>query len=259
GETEPPPAYNYDLGDGRVILLPTGSVPLDASLAEGRADFPAFRDPETEPPPEEPESAAAEKSAATGPEAEIRTLLTEYNELVPEASVEDLVEYYVEEQADPVRSWLEAALSARTACVGLAEAVRKAAPKKDGSPEDMDQAVAAITNNVGPVLNVGALTVGEDGSVSGKSEILGTPVALRFVKIDEDWYIEFADASVLPSLAPGLKLVGNLCSDWTRKLESGEMTLEQLQEVVRSQAGVAAGAEEAPPSGQDKQPADNGG
>ena len=111
-DTAPPPLHNRDLGGDGVVLLPTAPMWHDSAIAEGRADWYAFREPAIE---EESGTDEAPRRAApvqgNQVEAAIREMIDEYNGFVPEATVDDLLEYYAEEQHDVLKPLFEAATS----------------------------------------------------------------------------------------------------------------------------------------------------
>lgn len=106
-----PVSYNVNLGTNDEPLLPTSAPVMTAKVAQGTAEFVAFRDPKAEP---EPEGAGGDGAAGGEPvpvdnakiEKEVRELVREHNEFVMKKDFDAVVEFYVEAQRPRIKSLL---------------------------------------------------------------------------------------------------------------------------------------------------------
>ena len=241
--TEPPLPYNRDLGSDGTLLLPTGSATHDPSIAEGQADWPAFREPQfdQEPAPKEEEDAPAPASANRQIESEIRELISEYNDLIAEATVDDLLEYYVEEQHDKLRPLLETAGALEKKLGDLrGELETKLPDANDRIASAFDGLAAQLDTR----LSAGSLAVVSDTEVTTQPAAGSRGTPLRFLIVDEDWYIEIPILDQLPGLTkPALDQALTAFDGFLQGLRSNlippETVLQQIE--TAASAGKAVG------------------
>lgn len=252
-DTEPPPAHNRDLGSDGEPLMPTASVWHDPDIAKGRAEWHPFREPEAAPEPTDGETTAdAAPADEGGVETEIRELIDVYNELVAETKVDDvddLLDYYVEEQHNALRPWLEAAVSLPDKLERIREALEQKLPAEK---ERIAEAVSKLQDPSGRELNVESITVVSDREATAQLPA-GSPISTyRFVVVDEEWFIEVLEIQKLAALRPMLDLAVATYDGWFQGLDSGQASPQQVLQQVEVAAAVAkqiqdsVGAEEEP-------------
>ncbi|UCC31628.1 MAG: hypothetical protein JSU86_04990 [Phycisphaerales bacterium] len=244
-DTEPPPAHNRDLGSDREPLMPTASVWHDPDIAKGQADWHPFREPEAAPEPTEGETTTGAAPADEGGvETEIRELIDEYNELVAETTVDDvddLLDYYMEEQHDALRPWLEAAVSLPVKLERIREALEEKLPAEK---ERIAEAVSKLQDPSGRELNVGSITVVSDQEATAQLPA-GSPISTyRFVVVDEEWYIEVPEIQKLAALRPALGLAMATFDGWAQGLDSGQASPQQVLQQVEVAAAAAKPAQD---------------
>ena len=245
-DAEPPPAHNRDLGGDREPLMPTASVWQDPDIAKGQAQWHAFREPEAAPAPAEGETTPDAAPADAGDvEAEIRELIDEYNELAAETTVDgvdDLLDYYVEDQHDTLRPWLEAAVS----LPDKLERVREALGQK--LPVEKERIVAAFSKLKDPSgleLVVESVTVVRDQEATVRLPA-GSPISTyRFVIVDEEWYMEIPEIQKLAALKPVLDRAVAISDGWLQGLESGQAAPQQVLQQIEVWATATDAAQEA--------------
>ena len=235
-ETEPPAAYNYDLGDGKVSLPPTSAVHVDFRLADGRADWPAFRDPAAAPPPNQQDKPAV----PSGAESELRELVQEYNEFVAEATVDDLLEYFASDQHNALRPWLKIALAST---VKLAAVGAQLAAKLPDAQDQFAKTLAWHEGKYSPKLSIGSITI------KGATEAVGTASAgsslgpIRFVLDEEDWYFEVLDPDRLAGMSASAAEAVTMYEQCLTDLASGDRSAEQVMEQLASDVASDAPAD----------------
>ena len=165
-ETDPPDRYDRDLGTDGAVLLPTASVVTIAAIAQGKADWTALRDPSA-PAPAVQDRRGDQPATTTNPaiEEEIRDLVDEYNEVAadPESSLEDLLEYYVDEQRPAMKAVLEAGRKIRETLQRLRTELET---KKPDASQRLASTWAALEASVAPDLTVDSLVVVSDTEVT---------------------------------------------------------------------------------------------
>lgn len=256
-DSEPPPAHNRDLGIGDVVLLPTASVRHDTRIADGQADWPAFRKPEFGSAPaddEVDEPDGHEEGDST--EAEIRELIDEYNEVVADGTVEELLDYYVEAQHDKLQGLFEAA---RALAAKLAELRQELETKMPDAAERIASSFASLAGSTDIRLVVDSLSVVSDTEVTGTRSGGSVASTLRFVLVreeDEDgeeseaWYIEVPAIDELAIPPKPVSDLTRVADSWLQALQSGQTPPESVLQQVEAAAAAAAAPEA---QGEDRQ------
>jgi hypothetical protein len=272
-DTEPPQPHNRDLGsdgvlllptasvrhnpaiaDGQadwpasdgVLLLPTASVRHNPAIADGQADWPAFREPQFD--EEGPDTTGAGEGLTAEErgevETEIRELIDEYNGLLEDATADDLLEFYVEEQHEVLRPLFEAALAVKAK---LAEVRGELEAKM---PDATDRVVSAFENVAARMdtrLSADSLTVVSDTEVTAERAEGSAGMALRFLVVDEDWYIEVPAVDQFSRVPkPELDLALTTYDGLLQGLRSGEVPPETALQQIESAAAASGTARDAP-------------
>jgi hypothetical protein len=256
-EGHPPPAHNRNLGDDTVLLLPVRSSRVDPDLKGGTAewyDFPEFG-AEREATGDEP---TGEGSGEI--EAEIRELISEYNEVVAERTLDELLEYHVDEQQDAITALYEAKFATMDKVAEVKAAFEERLPDAEDRVADE---FAELEHAAGVNLVVESLTVVNDDEITGNLAAGSTTPTCRFVVIDEDWYIEFPRLPDFAQLKPLLDGVTTAGDEWLQALQSGdrpaEEVLDEVGEFVRTMTTARGatdedvGPDEADPTGADEE------
>lgn len=227
-EQKPPPTFYTDLGDEGTLLLPTSSPRVDPRMKDGRADWHPFRDPDSQ--PARPQKTEVDRDSPDGAatiansgalEQQIREAIDEYNGLLDDGKLEDLLEFFDEADAAVV----ERLTTTIPALSGKISELNDALPSPDAS---LSAAASALTLASVLRLNVESITItGEREGVaalktplSGANETSTAPDVLFTLGEDDYWYVKL---SALSSLAPQLDA-----------LDRGVAALEQVITDVKS-------------------------
>jgi len=251
-DTKPPPAHNHDLGSDGEPLMPTASVWHDPDIAKGQADWHPFRELEAVPEPTTGETTTDTAPAGEGRiETEIRELIDEYSELVAETTVDDvddLLDYYMEEQHDALRPWLGAAVSLPDKLGRIREALEEKLPAEK---ERIVAAFSKLKDPSGLELVVESVTVVSDQEATVRLPA-GSPISTyRFVIVDEEWYIEIPEIQKLAALKPALDRAVATSDGWLQGLESGQAAPQQVLQQIEVWAAATKAAQEAMGSEED--------
>lgn len=247
---EPDPAdRTYSDSNGRVPAS-VGGAKLNPAVAEGQAEWVAFREP---PPPEpagadRPESEPLEAPAAGAAGADgagLREIIEDYNSLTADGSVDDLLDYFVPEQSDALRPVVEKALARAGKLIQFCEAGKAAAGE---SAADLPKVCQAARRLYGAGLNVeGTPSRAEQGfTFQVTSRVF--PRECRAVLREEDWYFEVVDVAALAQSAPALDAFDGQLEQWRKDLESGSISSAEVLAAFRTAVqGEGGGEEDAPP------------
>lgn len=242
-----PPSHDRDLSDDdSVVLLPVAPPWSNPALKDGTADWPAFNASEDEPKPDDSSRKQEELIS------EIRELIDEYNGLVDDGVLDDLVEFFAEEQQDAVRPYIEAGLSLSKKMGALRDALEEKAPNStDGiSVTFRDLASKSIEK-----LSVDAITYVSPTELTGRLPLLGAQAECRFLLKEEMWFIELFPLPDFAGVKPIVDQVLAAFDTWRNKLESGdgsvESVLTEIEQRAESLAGLLPNDEKADEPGSD--------
>jgi len=217
-EQSPQSSMQGDLGDGDMTLLPTASVWVNPKIAQGQADWHPFRDPKFDEVADgggdvAVRSTAASTTAASDPaiEKELKELVAEYNGLLADGSLDDVLDFYDEGQVATVEK-LIATLPAFT---------DKLKVLAEGAP-DQSEKLMTLVARLAPAsvlkLEIESITtsgdkraVGTLSSVPDLSFLPGIPAAadisreVRFQLGDDDyWYVTSPIVTLMEKVEPSL-------------------------------------------------------
>ncbi len=240
-DTDPPPTYFRNLGTDAAPLLPTGSVWKNPAIAQGKAEWRPFRElgdaaPNVIDTPTTGRDAQQDNSEIQG---EIRALIQEYNEVVVDGTVDDLLDYYVEQQIDAVGALLQ---TATTVAGALEELRRELEGKMAEEGERIAAASGVLQSSVRLKLQAESVTVTGDSEATAAitSGILAP--TCRFVLVDDEWYMELPDAEVLSQRKPELDLAVSTYRGWLENLRGGQATPEDILQRLEAAASSAEAA-----------------
>ncbi|UCE62351.1 MAG: hypothetical protein JSU63_11680 [Phycisphaerales bacterium] len=226
-DSEPTKPFYRDLStDDSSYLLPGPSpwhAVSDIQKAKGKADWRPFREPSE---PSEVTAKEAEDATADGEtKAEIRELLTGYNEVAAEEAVDELLGYYVGDQQEALTPFLEAHGTLTDKLTALGATIAEKLPdQKDRA----DAALAKLGGRPGQALAVVSLEVVSETEVSGVLSPGSVSPTCRFIwdDEDEDWYIEMTDLATYEQVKPGVDALLASLDEWLAGLASGELSAE---------------------------------
>ncbi len=250
-DTEPPPTYARDLGSNGQPLLPTDSEWLNPAVAAGQAEWQPFREPTVDAQPgSTPDSDAEAETETHEIETEIRDLIAGYNEVVADGTTDELLDYYVEEQHETLRPWLEAAAAVEEKLAGLREGLDEKMP--DGK-QRIEKAFATLQGASGGELTVEHIKVISDKEVTATIGGGGDGMTYRFVVNDEDeeWYIEVSQIETLAALRPVIDVAVATYDQWLQGLQSGQTPPEAILARIEAAAQAAEAARAALGAGSD--------
>ena len=144
-DTDPTPSFYRNLGTQDVPLLPGASVIHDVSLVKGTADWVPFRELGQGGAASPAEDAAPSGDSNAETEAEIRDLLKDYNELVADRDIDELIVYHIESHQDTAKSWYEVQFSLMDKVGEIQTALTSALPD---SQARIEQAFAPVVAGV---------------------------------------------------------------------------------------------------------------
>lgn len=236
-DIQPPPPHDRDLGDDGALLLPTASVWNDPGIANGRADWHPFREPSLDEGAGSDSLGSAQTDAdgsAAGSnrqvETQVRAMIDDYNDFVAEATVDDLLDYYIEEQHNTLKLLFE---KANTLTESFAAIRKELETKLPDALDRIDAALGALEANAGPMISVDSLTVVSATEVTGTAAI---GPAFRFRLIDEDWYIELVGLGDFAELKPAIDAGMAKYNGLLVGLQTGQMSPQTVLQQVEAEA-----------------------
>ena len=236
-DSDPPPTFYRNLGTEDIPLLPAASVIHDVSLMKGSADWVPFREVTEDEAGTPSEDGAPSDSSTSETETEIRDLLREYNELVADRDIDELMVYHIESHQETVKSWYEVQFSLLDKLVEVQTALTSALPD---SQARIEQAMSPL-NSASAGLSVETLTVENGSLVIGKLAGGGVTPMCRFVVLEDEWFIDLPNlpqtfAQLKPVLDGRMSMIDSL----KLALESGSVAAEQVLEQLETQAKASS-------------------
>ncbi|MCH7993887.1 MAG: hypothetical protein IIB57_05515 [Planctomycetes bacterium] len=224
-DSDPPPTFYRNLGTQDVPLLPVASVIHDVSLAKGSADWVPFRKMGKDEAGTPSEDGGPSGSSTEETETEIRDLLKEYNELVAERDIDELVVYHLDSHQETVKLWYGVRFALLDKVADVQTALNSALPD---SQARIEQAFAPLkTASAG--LSVDTLTVESEELVVGKLAVGGVAPMCRFVIVDDEWFIDLPDfPETFAQRKPVLDGMMSMIDALKQGLESGTVAAEQV-------------------------------
>ena len=247
-DTEPPPTHFEDMGTAGKPLVPTSSVWKESAIAGGQADWRPFRDPADEPvetvDAEEPSDRRSD-SGISPVEAEIRELVDEFNQVVRDGAVEEILEYFIEEQTASLKPIVEAAFTA-TDLIGKirVELTTKLPDESERIEDSAETLLGAMTFE----LHIQSVTVESDTAARATVNRSAAGDAYRFDIVDEDWFIQVLGEKTLAQLAPTLTLAVNTYTETLAALQSGRVAAAEVLHQLEAAAAVIQAAAQVPES-----------
>ncbi len=229
-EYEPTPMLAQDLGaEGKPLVLPPSTF-HNVSIKSGQADWVPFRQPGTEPEPTAELVPAADAPTAESPAvAEIKSFIVDYNALSDENDFEEMKTYLVESQVE-----------AMTAAFAVAADVRKKMDdlktQLSGQLSDQADRIEATLAKMGVSedhangsrLTTMNITVVSDEAVTATTTPGSLTSMLKFVIVDDAWYVEFPELADAKTLTDELSKQAVSYDDMLTQLADGSITAEQI-------------------------------
>ena len=240
-ETEPPPAHFQDLGTDGSPLLPTTPVWKTAAIAHGQAEWYPFRAPSTEPEVEHDSASLNGDGSPIGGnpeiEAQIRDVITEFNEVAGTGTPDDILEYYVEEQVETLKAIVETILATRAV---LQDLKREFDNKLPAAAVRSENATKAILAELSLELKGETLSVKNDSEVGVVVEGGAISKTYRFIIVDEEWYLEAQGLDGPTELGAALDLG---LQYYREMLESARSGADQAEERLKELESAVAAAQ----------------
>lgn len=255
-DAEPPPSYPYDLSGGTgAPLLAVSSPWHNLAIMDGSADWRDFRPPGVIPKSEVRETVGSEGAKPSSPgragevEEEIREVVAALSDLTNKKEYGEVVGYFVERQQETVEKLLNAVRATTEKLDALMAAMEEKSP---GSGEPLKALSGALSGADQIVIQLASL------KVTGKEEAVGTLAGgggeVRFVRLEEDWYVELpaldAVAPMLSGLDAGLQQLDRMIEAVRAGQLPPAQIVERLQALVDQVAKSKAAAQ--PPDSQPK-------
>ena len=231
-EREPEVAYNRNLGDDGISLMPVAGIHIDPRVKDGTTNWRDFVRPDGQP---------TEGSEAPSVEEEVRAVLDEYNELVAEFDAdgdpEDLALYFVERQRSVVRKLTELQPTFLAKMTQLADALKEKAPD---SADAVDAIMVAMSADADMAIRVDDLTEVSETEATGTlavSDTLAIPgpaIEVKFVFVDDEWLIEVPMLDALgPALETQMAQIDAAIAGIKSGLVPAELVIEQFEAMVK--------------------------
>lgn len=250
-EKQTPTETFYNLGTSDDPLMPVGSTMQDPRLAKGSADWVPIRELAQDGNEDEDSAADGAGQTSTGEtaeiEEEIRGLLKNYNDLVADRDIDEIVAYHVESQQEAAKAWYETQFAMLDKLAGIESALNAALP------DEADRIAAAFAplKRTSGGLDVGKLTVESKNLVIGELAHGASPMC-KFMLIDDEWFIEIPNlpetfAAIKPVLDTQQTLIDNL----KQGLESGQIAADQILTQLEAQVKALRGSASQPESNEE--------
>ncbi|MCH8251576.1 MAG: hypothetical protein IID36_03890 [Planctomycetes bacterium] len=231
-EREAEVAYNRNLGDDAVSLMPVAGIHIDPRVKDGTTNWRDFVRPDGQP---------TEGGEASSVEDEVRAVLDEYNELVAEFDAdgdpEDLALYFVERQRSVVRKLTELQPTFLAKMTQLADALKEKAPD---SADAVDAIMVAMSADADMAIRVDDLTEVSETEATGTlavSDTLAIPgpaIEVKFVFVDDEWLIELPMLDALgPTLETQMAQIDTAIAGIKSGLVPAELVIEQFEAMVK--------------------------
>ncbi len=236
-DSTPPAAFYRNLGTDDVLLLPVASVTHDVSLVKGSADWVPFRELGEAEVATASEDGRPSGSSSAEIETEIRELLKEYNELVVERDIDELMAYHIDSHQATVKSWYDLQFSLIDKLAEGQAALTRALPD---SQARIEQAFAPLKAALAG-LSVDTLTVESEELVVGKLAEDGMAPLCRFVIVEDEWFIDLPNfpetfAQLGPVVDGQMSMIDVLIQGIKSGLVPAEQVLTQLEAISASPA-----------------------
>lgn len=219
-------AYNRNLGDDAVSLMPVAGVHIDPHVKDGTTSWRDFVRPDGQP---------TEGGEASTVEEEARAVLAEYNEVVAELGAggnpDDLDLYFVERQGSVVRKLAEIQPKLLAKMTELADALKAKAPDSAGA---IDKIMAAMVSEANLSILIDNLTVVSETEVTGTLVSSRPDVEVKLIVVDDEWLIEVPFLDTLgPTLETRMAQIDTAIAGIKSGLVPAELAIEQLEAMVK--------------------------
>ena len=247
-EQEPEAAFNQPMLDSYdQALPPVAPAKCNAELVGGTAEWVEFREPNLE------------EMADTGPngavKAAVRSLVTEYNDLVAAGEYDGLSEYYIPRQQEAAERVIQAKASILNTLDELAELLKEQAPEHSDA---VDQLIEPLLERYSLALNLDWIEVVDEKKATATRMTPGptatapdVEVTLKFMLVDDEWFIESPSLMFAGVTADVMQA---FLAGYSSKLFMLQQGMMPAQEVLRQLALAGAMAGYPIPEGIDMTP-----
>ncbi|MEK6799950.1 MAG: hypothetical protein AABZ12_13375 [Planctomycetota bacterium] len=251
-DNDPPPSHYENLGTEQDLLLPPTTAPLDSRVLTGQAEWHALRDIElgSDSVDSNDEAKAPADAAPGASEAEIRKLIGDVNAVLDGGKLEELPDFFANDQSDTVKRLVETLPLFSTKLRELAEANPSGKEQLTMLADQL--AVASLLK-----LDVGELEIKGAHEASGKlnrppfpglpaGAAEGATAEVGFVHGDDGyWYVRSPVVELLGTAEPGLRKALEQLDAMIAGIRSGappEQLAEQRDAFLRALMGAQGGS-----------------
>lgn len=265
-EQEPLPSHHFDVGDGQTVLLPTASAWVNPKVTGGRADWVEMREPDfgevladdskALAMQDDDSDAASTVAGGSEIEAELRDLIAEYNDLVDDEKFDDVIEFYIPDQADTVEKMIKA-------IPAMTEKFKELQAVLPESSEQLDTMLAAFTLKKELRLDVDQINVISEkmatGNLKDTPETASLPASLKQIRFTYDgeyWFIDVPVLNLVKMMLPLLDQSKSGVDELVAGIKSGDITGAEITAKVAEMAGLFSQTEIAKDSADDQEDSD---
>ncbi len=246
-ENDPAPMLAQDLGtEGQPLVLPPSTF-HNVAVNKGQADWVPFREPGAEPEPDHAQDVPAgdNQQADAETEDEIKAFIDDYNALSAEGDFEELQTYIVESQSQAIAAAFAAATEVRKKIDALKKLLsEQLSDQTDRVETTLAKLRVSADMATGTHLSTTSITViSADESTATNAPGSLTPT-LKFVIIDDAWYLEFPELPDAETLAEKLSENVDRYDMVMARLSDGTFTAAQvlttMEDALAAEAKLSA-------------------
>lgn len=252
-EREPHDSFDTVLEVNGKKLLPTLPAYHEASIADGTAEWVAFKDPTARAAAKPPASSGTAKADGAVDPAAAQAILdtvADFNDVIKEKDYDEALNYLVEAQIDTAQELFALDGEASEALEALIKAITDKSPALEGRADDVR---AQLDKPNGLLLSAGKVnSLTDDEAVLALNWPADNPMGpmlpkeFRVVKVEADWYIEHPIMEIAGQMIPVIKASAQQISQLASSVDSGELEPEVALQTLEATAGGPAGAAPTP-------------
>ena len=217
------------------LVSSKSSFQVDA-IKNGQADWVPFRELSAQGKHDSEAPEAPAVSGTTEVEAEIRTIISDYNDIAADGDVDTLLDYYVEDQVDVARAKIENGFLLLKKIDELGQVLREAIP--DDSAK-IDGVLADARNLAQVKLEPNTLEIIGETEVVAHANEGDEPSDYRFVLTDGDWYISLDNPRTVDAAKAVYQESLSALDAALAGLQSGAVSADQVLDALEQQVRAA--------------------
>jgi len=232
----PAPILAEDLGtQGKPLVLPADTFHI-VEINKGQADWVPFREPGSTPTPTTEDTPAEDNQPEENATvAEIKTFIVDYNNLSEEGGFDELKTYIVDSQSESIAAAFTVAAEARKKIDALKTQLSlKLSDQMDRIETTLDKVRDSADDTNGTRLSALSITVVNENEATATTPPGSLTPTLKFVVIEDAWYLEF------PALADAETLADQL----SKKVDTYDSMLSQLSDDTTTAEKILSNLEE---------------